>query len=457
MFSDGYSNAAMGPTKSVLARLYPTQYKHGLGGQNASLIGAMGFAGMVLGQLAFGVLSDKWSRKYSMFVCTGIIFVFSILCACAAGPGQTLFNCLIAFRFLLGIGIGGEYPSGSVTAAESTEAAGVKKGQQQRLFIWATNTMLDLAFAIAWVRSPLTRIFGDAHLRAVWRGVLLLGAIPPLVLLIARVFMHEPQSYLRNNMRHTRIPYALILRRYWARLLAVSVIWFIYDWITYPFGMYSDTIVARAAPNASFAQTLGWGCLVNAFYVPGTIAGSFLADWIGPKYCLITGLVLQAVFGFALSGAYDRFFPTASGAALTLTLVLAFGEVGPGNNLGLLASKAIGPTAARGQLYGIAAAIGKVGAFIGSYTFPQIQADMDARSAYLGHTGLFYIGAALAGFSAIIALCLPNIKPDAMADEDVLFREYLAAHGFDVSRMGEPGQGEKRGELEGEAEGERAQ
>lgn len=29
------------------------------------------------------------------------------------------------------------------------------------------------------------------------------------------------------------------------------------------------------------------------------------------------------------------------------------------DNLGLLASKAIGPTAARGQLYGIAAAIGK--------------------------------------------------------------------------------------------------
>lgn len=35
---------------------------------------------------------------------------------------------------------------------------------------------------------------------------------------------------------------------------------------------------------------------------------------------------------------------------------------------GLLASKAIGPTCVRGQLYGLAAAIGKVGAFIGTYT-----------------------------------------------------------------------------------------
>jgi hypothetical protein len=31
------------------------------------------------------------------------------------------------------------------------------------------------------------------------------------------------------------------------------------------------------------------------------------------------------------------------------------------DNLGLLASKAIGPTATRGQLYGIAAAVGKGG------------------------------------------------------------------------------------------------
>ena len=40
------------------------------------------------------------------------------------------------------------------------------------------------------------------------------------------------------------------------------------------------------------------------------------------------------------------------------------GEVGPGNCLGLLASKT-SATAIRGQFYGIAAAIGKIGAFVG--------------------------------------------------------------------------------------------
>jgi hypothetical protein len=41
-------------------------------------------------------------------------------------------------------------------------------------------------------------------------------------------------------------------------------------------------------------------------------------------------------------------------------------QPGPGNCLGLLAGKS-GPTAVRGQYYGIAAAIGKVGAFVGTW------------------------------------------------------------------------------------------
>lgn len=44
-------------------------------------------------------------------------------------------------------------------------------------------------------------------------------------------------------------------------------------------------------------------------------------------------------------------------------------RAGPGNCLGLLASKT-SPTAVRGQFYGVAAAIGKIGAFVGTWAFP---------------------------------------------------------------------------------------
>ena len=48
-------------------------------------------------------------------------------------------------------------------------------------------------------------------------------------------------------------------------------------------------------------------------------------------------------------------------------IFLSFGELGPGNCLGLLTSKS-SPTAVRAEFYGIAAAIGKVGAFIGIWS-----------------------------------------------------------------------------------------
>ena len=41
-------------------------------------------------------------------------------------------------------------------------------------------------------------------------------------------------------------------------------------------------------------------------------------------------------------------------------------SIGPGNCLGMLAAKS-GPTAVRGQFYGIAAAVGKIGAFGGTW------------------------------------------------------------------------------------------
>lgn len=52
--------------------------------------------------------------------------------------------------------------------------------------------------------------------------------------------------------------------------------------------------------------------------------------------------------------------------AVVYGIFLSFGELGPGNCLGMLAAKT-GPTAVRGQFYGIAAAIGKIGAFVGTW------------------------------------------------------------------------------------------
>ena len=155
---------------------------------------------------------------------------------------------------------------------------------------------------------------------------------------------------------------------------------------------------------------------------------------------MILGLVAQAIIGFIMSGLYEQLTKHIAAFAVVYGLFLSFGEVGPGNNLGLLASKS-GPTAVRGQYYGIAAAVGKVGAFVGTWAFPPIITAFGGATTTRGNTGPFWIGSGLALLSAAITLFF--IKPlttDGMVKEDEEFRAYLEANGYDTSQMGIPSQ-----------------
>ena len=152
-----------------------------------------------------------------MMTCTVIVFLFAGLQAASKGPdggAKGVIIALIVYRFFLGIGIGGEYPAGSVAAAENSEDEGIKKSSQQRLFVLATNSMIDLAFPIAYfVCLVLIWIFGYSHLNVIWRMTLGLGAVPPLLLLFFRLKMKEPETYRKNSMKKASIPYWLIIKR----------------------------------------------------------------------------------------------------------------------------------------------------------------------------------------------------------------------------------------------------
>ena len=46
--------------------------------------------------------------------------------------------------------------------------------------------------------------------------------------------MEEPERFKRDSMKNAKIPYWLIIKRYWVGLLAISTSWFVYDFIVYP-------------------------------------------------------------------------------------------------------------------------------------------------------------------------------------------------------------------------------
>ncbi|KAH7127166.1 major facilitator superfamily domain-containing protein [Dendryphion nanum] len=438
LFSDGYLNNIIGPVNTMLKRIYPAEFVNSSAQANVSSIT---FAGTVVGMLFFGFTSDHFSRKWSLFVSTLIIILFATLGTASYGAGGNpngLITALVVYRFFLGIGIGGEYPAGSVGCAESTGE--LKEGTRNKWFILFTNVQIDLAFLIsAIVATIVVVITGESHLRAAWRICLGIGIIPPLSLLYLRLKLQEPEAFKRESLSKTKTPYLLIIKYYWFRLSIVSIIWFIYDFSAYSFGIYSSSILANLlGKEAPLWKSLAWNILINFFYMPGCLAGAFVADLksMGPKKTLAIGVALQGIIGFIMAGCYPWLNrpENVAGFVVVYGVFLALGEFGPGDNIGLVASKTCA-TGIRGQYYGIAAAVGKIGAFAGSYALDAIQTAAGADTIAAGRNP-FFVASSLAFLAAGLVFLLPHIGQDTIDTEDVRFREYLESNGFDTGSMG---------------------
>jgi MFS family permease len=122
-----------------------------------------------------------------------------------------LFDALIAYRFLVGVNIGGEYPAGSVGAAEST--GDLEEGSRNRWFIFATDVAIDAGFVVAALVPMLVLMAtGPNHLEVAWRVCLGIGAIPPLSLLYLRMKLQEPEAYKQGAMTGRKMPVVLALK-----------------------------------------------------------------------------------------------------------------------------------------------------------------------------------------------------------------------------------------------------
>ncbi|KAF7795838.1 hypothetical protein EIP86_007005 [Pleurotus ostreatoroseus] len=79
----------------------------------------------------------------------------------------------------------------------------------------------------------------------------------------------------------------------------------------------------------------------------------------------------------------------------------------------------------------------KVGAFVGTWTFPPMIVAFGGADTVRGRTGPFWIGSGLAVFSALtMLLLLCPLSHDELIDEDEKCRIYLEGRGYDTSAMG---------------------
>jgi MFS family permease len=131
------------------------------------ILSAAAIIGAIVGACTLGALTDKLGRQLTFRIDLGMFIVFALLSALAPSIWW-----LIAFRFLLGVGIGADYPISSAYVSE------VCPGRVR-------SRLLVAAFSFQAIGQILGVFVGliilgiDPHFSA-WRPMLAFGVIPAI-------------------------------------------------------------------------------------------------------------------------------------------------------------------------------------------------------------------------------------------------------------------------------------
>eukprot|EP00595_Chromulina_sp_UTEXLB2642_P001881 CAMPEP_0196766516 /NCGR_PEP_ID=MMETSP1095-20130614/25797_1 /TAXON_ID=96789 ORGANISM="Chromulina nebulosa, Strain UTEXLB2642" /NCGR_SAMPLE_ID=MMETSP1095 /ASSEMBLY_ACC=CAM_ASM_000446 /LENGTH=152 /DNA_ID=CAMNT_0042128949 /DNA_START=287 /DNA_END=742 /DNA_ORIENTATION=- len=98
------------------------------------------FIGAIVGQLTMGYAGDIFGRNRAMLFTLSLASFGALLSAVVPnGDATSIYAILIAFRFILGIGLGGVYPLSATKAAESGNDNGkVDLWTASWAFFWQT-------------------------------------------------------------------------------------------------------------------------------------------------------------------------------------------------------------------------------------------------------------------------------------------------------------------------------
>ena len=160
----------------------------------------------LVGATASGWLADRIGRKKPLM----ISIAWYSVCNFIAGLSPA-FWFLFLFRALLGIGMGAEWPAGAALAMETwpIRSRGFMGGVLQGS--WGIGFLLSSA------------LYGLLYNYIGWRGLLMIGIVPALLIIYIRLFVKEPAIWVENRRlqrtqhREVRAPLFTIFKRGHAR------------------------------------------------------------------------------------------------------------------------------------------------------------------------------------------------------------------------------------------------
>ena len=279
--------------------------------ENVGFYGGLLFALFMIGwgtAMIWGPIADRFGRVFTMTLSILSFSLFTLASAFATGVWS-----LAIFRFLAGVGIGGEWGIGAALVSEDWP--------EERRTMGAA--LMHTGYYFGFLFAALANYFIGS--RFGWRYMFVVGGTPALLVAFIRRGVREPEKWENKqkelgaelSMHHSFIK--LFSPEYRKRTvlnslyLIVSLVglWagsvYVPTAITYHAAQEGLT-AARGAQLASYATALlGIGTVIGALIVP------FIAEWVGRKFTLGVFYVLM-MLAIWLSFGYV-FYMGAGGAA----------------------------------------------------------------------------------------------------------------------------------------------
>lgn len=161
----------------------------GLSGTQAGSIATITLVGAVAGGFVFGILSDYIGR---MKVLTWSIVLFAVFTGLTAVA--TSYPELVVFRFIAGLGLGGEFGIGMTLVAESWPAKWRARATSFVGLGWQGGVLLAAVLSTA-----LLPYIG-------WRGMFAIGVLPAVIAVLFRRRLGEPELFLEHQNARRQDP-----------------------------------------------------------------------------------------------------------------------------------------------------------------------------------------------------------------------------------------------------------
>ena len=402
-FTDAYDLFVIGIASTLITNDW------NLSSGRLALLNSTMLAAAFLGAFVFGRFADVAGRKRVYWMVAAIMIVAAV--GSALSPS---FWVLIAFRFLLGFGVGGDYP---VSAVLMSEYANRKDRGKLVGMVFGTQ-------ALGLIVGPLIALAllgAGASDGVAWRVMLGLGAVPAAAVIYLRRKMPESPRYQIQVQRRASQAAAqisdftrgqvsgngsagpgqemglrafLTSRRWLIMLAGTAGTWFLLDYAYYGNTISTPQILSLISPDASTMTKIA---IQLAIFVVAAVPGYVLAiarlDRIGHRRLQLLGFAMMAVC-FLIIAAVPGMTTMVVPFLLVYGVSYFFTEFGPNMTTFVMPSE-LYPVNMRATGHGISAGIGKLGAFIGVFLFPLLQTSLGLRGTLLLTAAVSVLGFAL--------------------------------------------------------------